>query len=99
MNGYKKILKSQKLRFAILKVLKFVPDKLMLKLQYRIKLGRKLNLKTPKRYTEKLQWYKLYYRTEKMTICADKYRVREYLQQKGLSDIACKLYGCYKSAD
>ena len=99
MNGYKNILKSQKVRFAILNMLKFLPDKVMLKLQYRIKIGKKLNLKAPERFTEKLQWYKLNYRADKMTVCADKYRVREYLQEKGLSDIACTLYGCYKSAD
>lgn len=99
MNGYKKVFKSQRVRFAILNILKFVPDKAMLKLQYRIKLGRKLDLKNPRRFTEKLQWYKLNYRTKKMTVCADKYRVREYLQEKGLSDITCNLYGCYKSTD
>lgn len=97
MNGYKKIFKSQKFRFKILKILRFVPDKLMISMQYRIKLGRKINFNNPKRYTEKLQWYKLYYRTEKMSVCADKYRVREYLEEKGLSDIACTLYGCYEN--
>ena len=59
---YKKIFRSQKVRFLILKFLSFVPDSVMLRLQYRIKMGLKLNLDDPKRFTEKLQWYKIYHR-------------------------------------
>lgn len=82
-----------------MKALRFIPDKPMIKLQYRIKLKRKLNLKEPKRYTEKLQWYKLYYRNDKMPICVDKYMVREYIEEKGLSDILVRLYAVYESPD
>lgn len=92
MNGYKKIISSQKTRFAILRMLKFVPDKAMVKLQYRIKLKRKLNLKNPKRYTEKIQWYKLYYRNPVMMECVDKYGVRNYVKRKGLEHILNSLY-------
>ncbi|MEF2246817.1 ATP-grasp fold amidoligase family protein [Paenibacillus sp. IITD108] len=96
---YKGIIKSQKIRFKILKFLSFIPDSLMLKLQYRIKLGRKLYLNNPKRYTEKLQWYKLYYRNPIMTQCADKYEVRQYIKDKGLEHILNKLYGVYNSSN
>ena len=92
MNGYKKIISSQKMRFAILRMLKFVPDKAMIKLQYRIKLKRKLNLKDPKRYTEKIQWYKLYYRNPVMMECVDKNGVRKYIEKKGLGNILNQLY-------
>lgn len=92
MNGYKKIIRSQKARFAILRMLKFIPDEIMLGLQYRIKLGRKLNLEQPQRYTEKIQWYKLYYRNPIMTQCVDKYHVREYVKKKGFSCILNELY-------
>lgn len=95
MDGYKKIIKSRKLRFKILSLLSFVPDKYMLKLQYYIKHGRKLNLKNPQRYTEKIQWYKLYYRDPLMAQCADKYYVRSYIENKGLVDILTKLYYVY----
>ena len=88
MNGYKKIISSQKMRFAILRMLKFVPDKAMIKLQYRIKLKRKLNLKD----TEKIQWYKLYYRNPVMMECVDKYGVRKYIEKKGLGNILNQLY-------
>lgn len=97
LDFYKKIFRSKKLRFAILSSLRFVPDKPMLKMQYRIKCGRKLNLKDPKRYTEKLQWYKLYYRNPVMQQCADKYAVREYVRAKGLGSILNDLYAVFET--
>ncbi len=95
---YKKIIKSQRLRFFLLNLLKWVPDPLMLRLQYRIKCGRKLNLVSPARFSEKLQWYKLNYRNPQMGICVDKFRVREYLEEKGLDSILNRLYGVYDNA-
>lgn len=64
-----------------------------------MKLGRKLNLKDPKRYTEKLQWYKLYYRDPVMQQCADKYAVRAYVESKGLGHILNKLYAVFHSPE
>lgn len=97
--NYKKFLSSQKVRFGILNLLNWLPDKTMIKIQYRIKLGRKLDLKNPKRFTEKLQWYKLYYRKPIMRQCVDKYEVRKYVESKGLSNILNKLYGVYNKPD
>ena len=92
---YKKIIKSRSMRSKILRMLRFIPDRPMLELQYYIKMGRRLNLKNPRRYTEKLQWYKLYYRDPLMVQCADKGDVREYVKSKGLGDILTKCYGVY----
>jgi hypothetical protein len=92
---YKRILKNKEVRFRILQLLKFIPDEIMVKIQYKIKLGRNLNLINPKRFTEKLQWYKLNYHNTLMTICADKYGVREYVKSKGLDDILIDLYSVY----
>ena len=99
MNFYKKIIPSKNLRFKILNILSFIPDKMMLRIQYFIKLKRWLNLKNPKRYTEKIQWYKLYYRNPLMVKCVDKYEVREYVKEKGLEHILNTLYGVYDSFD
>ena len=99
MMDYKKVLKNRELRLRILRLLSFVPDKLMLKLQYRIKTGRKLNLKNPTRFTEKLQWYKLYYKNPAMIQCVDKYDVREYVKSKGLENILIPCYGVFNSPD
>ncbi|MGY6213109.1 ATP-grasp fold amidoligase family protein [Cytobacillus firmus] len=97
--NYKRVIKSQELRFKILRLLSFIPDITMIKIQYRIKTGRKLNLDNPKRFTEKLQWYKLNYRDPLMTKCADKYEVREYVASKGLSDILVPIYGVYNRGE
>ena len=96
---YKKIFKTRSSRVKILKILSFIPDSMMLKLQYRIKLHRRLHLKKPVRFTEKLQWYKLNYKDPVMHTCVDKYAVREYVRSKGLGDTLVKLYGRYDSID
>lgn len=95
MNGYKKIFRSQKLRHTILAILRFIPDKPMVHLQYWIKMGKPLNIANPQTYTEKLQWYKLYYRNPLMSQCADKHCVREYLSERGYAELSCKEYGVY----
>lgn len=92
MDEYKKLLKSKKSRYALLYLLRFIPDKTMLKLQYRIKFRRKLHLENPKRFTEKIQWYKLNYKNAIMPACSDKYAVREYIKSKGLEHILNELY-------
>ncbi|HFD2047639.1 ATP-grasp fold amidoligase family protein [Clostridium perfringens] len=93
--NYKKLIKSQKLRLKILDLLQFIDDKNMLKIQYRIKTGRRLNLDRPERYTEKLQWYKLNYKDPIMKKCSDKYEVREYVKNKGLEHILNDIYGVF----
>lgn len=93
--SYKNLIKSRKTRLAILRLMAFIPDKTMVKIQYRIKLHRKLDLKNPKRFTEKLQWYKLYYRDPLMAKCVDKYDVREYVKECGLGDILIPIIGIY----
>lgn len=93
--NYKKIIKSQSTRFAILRAFSWVPDSIMLRVQYRIKCGRWPNFKHPKRYTEKLQLYKMKYRNPIMFQCVDKYEVRKYVENKGLGDILIPVIGVY----
>lgn len=97
--NYKKVISNQDLRLKILGMTEFIPDKLMIKLQYYIKMKKKLDLKKPKTFNEKIQWYKLYYRNPLMTQCADKYRVREYVSSKGLDEILIPLCGVYTDAE
>lgn len=99
MERYKELIKSPATRKKILNLLRFVPDSLMVKLQYRIKLHRSLNLKKPRRFTEKLQWYKVNYHNPVMHQCVDKYLVREFVKSKGLEDILVPLIGKYNSID
>lgn len=97
--NYRNIIKSQKARRYILNILSFIPDRPMLQMQYYIQLGRKLNLKNPKRYTEKIQLYKLKYRNPKMIECVDKWDVREYIREKGYGSILNHSYGVYENVD
>lgn len=57
----------------------WLPDRTFLKWLYRLKLGRKLDLDHPKRYTEKLQWLKLYDRKPEYATMVDKVAVKEYV--------------------
>lgn len=93
---YKRIIKSQQLRFSILRLLQWVPDCIMLRIQYRMKMGFWPDFKHPRRFTEKLQLYKMKYRNPLMHQCVDKYEVRKYVENKGLGVILNELYGVYK---
>ena len=79
MIDYKKIIKSQNIRFKILNLLSWVPDKFMIKLQYRIKTGKKLDLENPQTFNEKLQWLKIYDRNPLYTTMVDKYEAKKYV--------------------
>lgn len=96
---YKKIIKNRNVRFKILRLFDFLPDRVMLKLQYRIKLNRKLNINNPKRFTEKLQLYKMYYRNDILHVCVDKYKVRSFVESKGLKNILPNFYGLFDNVD
>lgn len=99
MIDYKKIIKSRCLRLMILNLLSFIPDKWMLKFQYRMKTGRRLNLKNPQRFSEKLQWYKLYYRNPLMAQCVDKFEVRKYIESIDLKFILNECYGVFDNPE
>lgn len=58
-----------------------IPDATFLKIQYKSILGKKLNLKNPKTFNEKLQWLKLYHRNSEHMILVDKYDVKEYIKE------------------
>ncbi len=58
------------------------PDKMYLKMKYRLLMGKKLDLKNPKTYTEKLQWLKLYNRKPEFTVMVDKYLAKKYVADK-----------------
>jgi len=49
---------------------------------FKEKMGYPLNLENPKTLNEKIQWLKLYDRTNLHTFCADKYKVRQYISTK-----------------
>ena len=67
---------------VIRKATRVLPDELYLKLIYRIRMGKKLNLKAPKTFNEKLQWLKLHDRNPLYTTLVDKYEVKSYIAER-----------------
>ena len=78
---------------------KALPDRVYINLFYRKYYGSFPNLKNPRTFDEKLQWYKLNYRLPILTHLTDKYHVRDYLANKGFSSILNELYGVYSGVD
>lgn len=64
------------------KLLKLLPDRVYLKMLFRFRTGKRLDLKCPKTFNEKLQWLKLYDRKPEYTTMVDKYAVKEYVSEK-----------------
>lgn len=64
------------------------------KIKYRIAYGEKCDLNNPKTFSEKLLWLSLNtYRNNPLILkLSDKYLVRDYIAQQGLSDILSGLY-------
>lgn len=58
-----------------------IPDKIFLKHVFYRNMGKKLDIKNPKTFNEKLQWLKLYDRNPQYTKLVDKYEVRKYISQ------------------
>jgi hypothetical protein len=81
------------------KLLRILPDKLLIRLRYLKVYGCLPNLDTPQTFDEKIQWYKLYYRDPLMTDLTDKFAVRKYIEGNGLAAILNKLYGVYDRVD
>ena len=93
--NYRNIIKSRELRVKLLTFLNWIPNSIMLRLQYWLQTGRRLNLKNPQRFTEKLQLYKIKYRNPDMLRCTDKYEVRKYIEEKGFGEYLIPLIGVY----
>lgn len=90
---------SRNIRLGILNCLRFIPDKAMIKIEYRLKIHKSLRLTPPITFNEKLQWLKLNDRKPIYTIMADKYEVREYIKEKIGEQYLVPIYGVWESVD
>ena len=79
--------------------LNWVPDSLYLKVLYRVIMGRKLNLRNPKEYNEKLQWLKLNDRKPEYSTMVDKSEVRGYIEDLLGDKYLIPCLGIYDSVD
>lgn len=77
----------------------WMSDRAYLKLMYFVIMGRRLNLKDPKTFNEKLQWLKLYNRKDIYTKMVDKYDVKKYVEDICGSEYVIKTFGVYENFD
>ncbi len=79
----------------------FIPDEYLRKIYYWIILKRKLHLKKPLTFNEKIHWLTRNYlvKNDLVAKCSDKFTVREYIKEKGLSDLLTTLYGSWDNAN
>lgn len=95
-------IKNPKLVFLFLlnyKIFRLIPDALYLKIEYRLRVGKKLNLDVPKTFNEKIQWLKLYDRKPEYTNLVDKYEVRRHIANTIGEKHLIPLYGVYNTFD
>jgi len=78
-------------------LLNFLPEEARLALQYRERIGRRLNLKAPKSFNEKIQWLKLNDHNPRYTVMADKFAVKKYLTNAIGAEYVIPLLGVWDS--
>ncbi len=93
INWYKKYFTVDGLYTCIL------PDKIYLKKLFKLRTGKKLNLKTPKTFNEKGNWLKLYDRRPEYTVMVDKYKAREYISERIGAQYLVPLLGVWNSPE
>lgn len=96
---YKKLVNSKELRFRILDLFWWIPDKPWLKLLYRIKNGYWMDFENPKTFNEKLQWLKVYGFRPEYTQMVDKYAVKDYVSKKIGSEYVISTLGVWNKPE
>lgn len=94
VSSIKKLIGKERVS-SILQAMKFIPDKPFLKLEYRFLTGKRLNLKNPVTYNEKLQYLKLYDRKPVYTVMSDKIAMRDYVGDRIGEGHTVPLYGTW----
>lgn len=80
---------------------KVVSNETLSKFYYRIVMHKKLNLKEPRTFNEKIQWMKLYYYPHNLMVVngADKFEIRKYIKEKGYGNKLVPLLGVWDKAE
>ncbi len=68
--------------YVFMTIAHFLPERLHLQIEYRMKMGKRLNLDKPQTFCEKLQWLKLYYRKPEYTSMVDKLAIKRIVAEK-----------------
>lgn len=81
--------------YLLSKLAVLFPDKLYLKLMFRLKMGYWIDFDNPQTFNEKLNWLKIYNRNPEFTIMADKFLVKDYVTEKIGSQYVVPCYARY----
>ena len=74
-------------------------DESFLKMAYKRKFGKELDLKNPVTFNEKLQWLKLHDRKPEYTTMVDKYEAKAYIAQKIGEEYVVPTLGVWEKFD
>lgn len=99
MIDYRNIIKNRELRLKMINLLRFIPDGPYLKMVYRIKTSKKLNLKNPVTYCDKLNWLKLHDIHPEYTRMVDKIQLHDYIREVLGEDICLPMLGAWEHYD
>ena len=77
----------------------WMPDELYLKILYRGRVGKKLNLDNPNTFNEKMQWLKIHNRTPELTAMVDKYEAKSYVSDRIGSEYIIPTLGVWDCFD
>lgn len=86
-------------KFTKTKLYNYIPDKWAVKIKYRNHFYKKLDLKNPQTFNEKLQWLKLYDRKPEYTTMVDKLAVKQYVADKIGEEYIIPTLGVWDSFD
>lgn len=76
-----------------------ISDETYLRIKYWVKMGKKLNLKNPQTFNEKIQWLKLYGRRPIDTVLSDKFAVKEFISKTIGSEYVIPILGVWDRFD
>lgn len=85
--------------FTVRGLFNWMPDNWYLKMIYRLNIGKKLDLKNPKTFNEKLQWLKIHDRNPVYTKMVDKYEAKKYISDIIGSEYVIPLLGVWDRFD
>lgn len=78
---------------------KHLPDSWFLRMKYYEVTGKRLNLKNPKTFNEKLQWLKLHDRNPMYTTMVDKVEAKKWVAERIGEEYIVPTFGVWNSAD
>lgn len=86
----------RKLAYLYQKISVGINPKAEINRNYVLRFGQKPDLEHPHNLIEKIYWMQLHCDTSIWSLCADKYRMREYVKSRGFERYLPKLYGVWE---